>query len=272
MVQAGENVTFVDPWPEHVEHMRKHQLRVTHAMNVLSSRFPAGAAYHGRSSSAKEKPVDIAFVCMKSYDTAWATMMIPQYLSPNGYVVSLQNSMNEETIAGIVGWVKTLRLHRQLDHGRLPDPGRIHRDVGKHGAAHTVFRAGEVHGRVTPRARRSAGSSAPPTVPRSRDDLWGERWSKLVANVMGNGLSACAGLPGAVADEPIRRFGVRLEAKPSASGRRSAMRSRKCCTCHPIPSRRAGEGDDGHKERLCRQPGQGRREDLSRAAPPWVRT
>jgi len=28
MVQAGEDVTFIDPWPEHVEHMRKHGLRV----------------------------------------------------------------------------------------------------------------------------------------------------------------------------------------------------------------------------------------------------
>ena len=52
---------------------------------------------------AKEKPVDIAFVCMKSYDTAWATMLIRQYLAPDGYVVSLQNCMNEETIAGILG-------------------------------------------------------------------------------------------------------------------------------------------------------------------------
>ena len=34
MVQAGEDVTFIDPWPEHVEHMRKHGLRVTHARDV----------------------------------------------------------------------------------------------------------------------------------------------------------------------------------------------------------------------------------------------
>jgi 2-dehydropantoate 2-reductase len=45
---------------------------------------------------AKETPVDIAFVCMKSYDTAWATRLIQQYLAPDGYVVSLQNCMNEE--------------------------------------------------------------------------------------------------------------------------------------------------------------------------------
>ena len=39
---------------------------------------------------------------MKSYDTVWATQMIAQYLAPDAYVVSLQNSINEERIAGIV--------------------------------------------------------------------------------------------------------------------------------------------------------------------------
>ena len=28
------------------------------------------------------------------------------------------------------------------------------------------------------------------------ENLWGERWSKLVTNVMGNGLSACTGMIG----------------------------------------------------------------------------
>src|SRR5437016_3362814 len=98
MAQAGEDVTFIDPWPEHVEHMRKHGLRVTHAMNVPEFTVPVRALHlTDVQQLAKETPVDIAFVCMKSYDTAWATMMIRQYLSPNGYVVSLQNCMNEET-------------------------------------------------------------------------------------------------------------------------------------------------------------------------------
>ena len=30
MARAGENVTFVDPWPEHVETMRRDGLRITH--------------------------------------------------------------------------------------------------------------------------------------------------------------------------------------------------------------------------------------------------
>ena len=31
LVKAGEDLTFIDPWPSHVEHLRTHGLRVTHA-------------------------------------------------------------------------------------------------------------------------------------------------------------------------------------------------------------------------------------------------
>ena len=44
MVQAGEDVTFIDPWPEHVEHMRTHGLRVTHARRAGIHRAGARAA------------------------------------------------------------------------------------------------------------------------------------------------------------------------------------------------------------------------------------
>ena len=73
MVQAGEDVTFIDPWPEHVEHMKKHGLRVTHAMDVPEFKVDVRALHVTDAQQlAKEKPVDIAFVCMKSYDTGWA--------------------------------------------------------------------------------------------------------------------------------------------------------------------------------------------------------
>jgi hypothetical protein len=34
IVQAGEDVTFIDPGLEHVEHMREGGLRVTYAKDV----------------------------------------------------------------------------------------------------------------------------------------------------------------------------------------------------------------------------------------------
>ena len=99
MAQAGENVTFIDPWPEHVEHMRKHGLRVTHARDVPEFSVPVHALHVTDAQQlAKEAPVDIAFVCMKSYDTAWATTLIRQYLAPEGFVVSLQNCIDRKSV------------------------------------------------------------------------------------------------------------------------------------------------------------------------------
>src|SRR6202021_3467923 len=213
MVQAGEDVTFIDPWPEHVEHMKRHGLRVTHAMSVPEFTVPVRALHVTEAQQlAKEKPVDIAFVFMKSYDTAWATMLIQQYLAPDGYVVSLQNCMNEETIAGIVGWGKTLGCIASSITVNLPEPGHIHRGAGKGGAAHTVFRAGEVHGRITPRAEEICRLVGCADSAKVTCNLWGERWSKLVANAMGNGLSACTGAIGGQrgSNEPIRLCSTRL--------------------------------------------------------------
>ena len=76
-------------------------------------------------SLSKQKPVDIAFASVKSYDTEWATMLISSYLASNGYVVSLQNCINEERIAGIVGWGRTLGCVAARLAADLYEPGRI---------------------------------------------------------------------------------------------------------------------------------------------------
>lgn len=246
MVQAGEDVTFIDPWPEHVEHMRKHGLRVTHARDVAEFSVPVRALHlTDVQQLAKEPPVDIAFVCMKSYDTAWTTTLIKQYLAPDAFVVSLQNCMNEETIAGIVGWGKTLGCIASSITVNLPEPGHIHRGAGKGGAAHTVYRTGEVHGRITGRAEevcRLVGYSDSAKV---TENLWGERWSKLVANAMGNGLSAGTGLPGAeiVKSEPLRRFATRLGSEAIRVGQALGYSLEEILHLPPETIARAGEGD-----------------------------
>jgi 2-dehydropantoate 2-reductase len=194
---------------------------------------------------AKEKPVEIAFVCVKSYDTAWATTLIRQYLAPGGYVVSLQNCMNEATIAGIVGWGKTVGCIASVISVNLSEPGHVHRGAAKGGATHTVFRTGEVHGRITERAeevRRLVGHSDSAKV---TSNLWGERWSKLVANAMQNGLSACTGLPGAeiVRSEPLRRFAMRLGSEAIRVGQALGYELEEILHLPPETIARAGEGD-----------------------------
>ena len=247
MVQAGEDVTFLDPWPEHVEAMRRRGLRVTHARAVPEFSVAVRALHITDAQGlAKEKPIDIAFVCVKSYDTAWATTLISQYLAPDGFVVSLQNCMNEETIAGVVGWGKTLGCIASSITVNLPDPGHIHRGAGKHGAAHTVFRAGEVHGRVTPRAEEVCRLVAFADSAKVTSNLWGERWSKLVANAMQNGLSACTGLPGGemLKNDPIRRFSTKLGSEAIRVGQALGYELEEILHLDPETIARAGEGDE----------------------------
>jgi 2-dehydropantoate 2-reductase len=136
MAQAGEDVTFIDPWPEHVEEIKKNGLRITHHQGEepFTAR-PRALHLTEAQQLAKEAPVDIAFVCMKSYDTQWAATLIRQYLSPAGYVVSLQNCMNEATIAEVVGWGKTMGCIASNISVGLVEPGHVHRGGVKGGAA-----------------------------------------------------------------------------------------------------------------------------------------
>src|ERR1700736_4950692 len=154
MVRAGEDVTFIDMWPAHVDEMNKNGLRITHHEGEAPFTVKGRGLHLTEGQQlAKEAPVDIAFVCTKSYDTHWAALLIRQYLAPGGYVVSLQNCMNEETIAGVVGWGKTLGSIASSITVELCEPGHVRRAGGKHGEAHTVFRVGELQEIATDRAR-----------------------------------------------------------------------------------------------------------------------
>jgi 2-dehydropantoate 2-reductase len=247
LAHLGHDVTLIDPWPENVETIRSRGLELDGMTPEERFTVKKAKILHLTEVQALGKtPVDVAMVAMKSYDTAWATHLIAPYLSPQGYIVSLQNCMNEETIAGIVGWGKTLGCIASSITVNLPEPGHIHRGAGKHGAAHTVFRAGEVHGRITQRAEEICRLVGYTDSAKVTGNLWGERWSKLVANVMGNGLSACTGLPGGemLQSEPIRRFSTRLGSEAIRVGQAHGYQLEEILHLPPETIARAGEGDE----------------------------
>ncbi len=246
MAQAGEDIVFIDFWPENVETMRAKGLRISHIRDVPEFTVPVRALHvTDVQTLAKQAPIDIAFVCVKSYDTAWATTMIAQYLSPAGFVVSLQNCMNEETVAGIVGWGRTLGSIASSITVDLCEAGHVRRAAGKSGAKHTVFRVGEVHGRVTERAREVCRLVAYADSALITPNLWGERWSKLVINVMGNGLSACTGLlsEDVIADDALRHFSSRLGSEAIRVGQALGYQLEEILHLAPETIARAGEGD-----------------------------
>jgi 2-dehydropantoate 2-reductase len=246
MAQAGEDVTFIDPWPAHVETMQRDGLRISHIRDVPEFTAKVRALHVTDAQHlAKEQPIDIAFVCMKSYDTEWAATLISQYLAPGGFIVSLQNCMNEETIAGVVGWGKTVGCIASSITVDLCEPGHVRRAAGKSGTRHTVFRTGEVHGRVTDRVKEIARLVGLADSAMVTENLWGERWSKLVTNVMGNGLSACTGMIGKemIQNDAIRHFSARLGSEAIRVGQALGYELEEISHLDPEIIARAGEGD-----------------------------
>jgi 2-dehydropantoate 2-reductase len=182
---------LIDPWPEHVDVMRTRGLELYGLSDDERCTVRARAMHLTEVQSlSKQAPIDIAFVSVKSYDTEWATMLIRQYLAPGGYVVSLQNCINEERIAAIVGWGRTVGMIAARLAVDLYKPGHIRRSVPKGGDAHTVFRVGEVHGRITRRVEHLTEMIAAIDSVKVTTNLWDEGWSKLCVNGMRNGVSA----------------------------------------------------------------------------------
>ena len=157
LAHSGFDVILIDPWPEHVETIRRDGLAIE---GVTQEEFicakPKTMHLTEVQDLAKQKPIDIAMVAVKSYDTEWATALIAQYLAPDGYVVSLQNCMNEERIAGIVGSDKTVGVIPALLGAELYAPGRVRRTGAKGASPYEVYRAGELHGRITKRIEELA--------------------------------------------------------------------------------------------------------------------
>jgi 2-dehydropantoate 2-reductase len=245
MTRAGHDVTLVDAWPEHVEYMREHGIQIAGMTPEEKFSIPVKALHiTDVQRFARERPIDIAFVCVKSYDTEWATQMIKPYLAPDGFVVSLQNCINEERIAAIVGWGKTLGCIASLVAAELTHAGHIQRTVPMGGDKHIVYRVGEVHGRVTPRALEVAELLRSADSAKVTTNLWGERWSKLVVNSMRNGLSAASGLSGNQRDleEAPRWLSIRLGSEAVRVGQALGYQLERMLGMDPETLGRAGEG------------------------------
>lgn len=245
MTRAGHDVTLIDAWPEHVEYMRSHGLQLS-GLTEAERHSVRVNAWHvcDVQNLTQQEPVDIAFICVKSYDTEWATHLIKPYLAPDAFVVSLQNCINEERIAAIVGWGKTLGCIASLVAAELYQPGHVKRTVPIGGDKHTVFRVGEPHGRVTRRAEEVAELLRSADSAKVTTNLWGERWSKLVVNSMRNGLSAASGLNGNQRDlaEGPRWLSVRLGSEAVRVGQALGYQLERMLGMEAETLARAGEG------------------------------
>ena len=188
LTREGEDVLLIDQWPEHVATMQQKGLRVTGTDGEFT--VPVKAMHLHEAQSIHER-FDIAFVSVKSYDTEWATHFIKRYVKPTGLVISAQNGMNDELIASIVGYEREMGCVVSHIRVHLTEPGHIVRGSAPgRGSGHTIFRVGELHGRITPRAQEVGELLEKVDSTIVTSNLWGERWSKLSVNCMANPVTA----------------------------------------------------------------------------------
>ncbi len=190
--EAGYDVTLVDVSAEHVEAIRERGLRITGARGDRT--------FHPRVILAEELrgPLGPTFLCVKGHFTEAAVRDLEPLLAPDGYILSLQNGLNEALIAEHVGRERTVGafVHFGAD---LLEPGVI-----QLGYEETI-QVGELDGRITSRveALRAALGHAMPT--KVTGNIWGFLWGKLVFGATGFVVS-CVDAPVAeVIDDPLGR-------------------------------------------------------------------
>src|SRR4029453_7705382 len=90
--------------------------------------------------------------------------------------------------------------------------GHVMRTRQAGGSTYTIFRVGEVHGRITPRIQDIVRMLSVIDSAKAPTNLWGGRWGKLTQNSMGNGISACTGMNSRAMTEweTSRRLSIRL--------------------------------------------------------------
>ncbi|MEO7729241.1 MAG: 2-dehydropantoate 2-reductase [Burkholderiales bacterium] len=212
MARAGHDVTLIDPWASHVAQIKSRGLQLGGTQGEHTVRVKALDLAAVQSLAPA---VDIAFICMKLYDTDWAAALITPYLAPGGIVVTMQNGLVEEQVARIAGWGRTLGCIASTISVEAVAPGHIVRTQMPGGDTYTVFRVGELNGLATPRAQRVAELLRAVDSAKVTANLWGERWSKLTANTMTTGLCGASGLDlnEVVSYEPARRLQIQLAAE-----------------------------------------------------------
>ncbi len=243
----GEDVTLIDFWPEHIDTIRAKGLDLDGVTDPEKFVVKTAKTLHYKDldTLAGQPPFDIVFISVKSYDTERVTRAIAPYLAKDGFAVSLQNCWNEDTIAGVLGAERVVGTIASVISVELYAPGRIRRMAEKGGDKHTVFRVGEIHGRITDRVTELVKMFSLIDSAKATTNLQGERWTKLTQNGMSNGICAATGLTGHACDtnDAIRRFAIQVAGESIRVGKALGLKLEKMGKLMPEQLEKASAGD-----------------------------
>lgn len=233
LTDSGQEVTLIDAWQENVEAIRSKGLRLSGTQGSRTVQVEALGISDVQSLT--RRPIDVALLAVKSYDTAWMTALIKDYLAPAGFIVSMQNGMNEDVIASVVGWGRVVGCVLNTIGVEMTAPGEVMRWMEPAGPGYHVFRIGEIHGRSTPRVKAIAEVLAAVDNATVTQNLWGERWSKLANNAMASGIGAIAdvGIKEMYSDPNLLRLSIRSVVETIRVGHGMGLKLEKICGIEP---------------------------------------
>jgi 2-dehydropantoate 2-reductase len=164
LMRAGQGVTFVESNRAHVAAIRTNGLRLSGALEAVvwpQVMLPEEAG-----------PLRQVLLAVKARHTEDALKTIAPLLHADGYIVSLQNGLEEYKIARAVGAERTIGAFLTFG-GHYREPGHV--VYGGPGS----FRSGELDGRTTPRleALRHALAALQPVE--ITDNIFGCLWAKM---------------------------------------------------------------------------------------------
>jgi len=167
LIRAGHDVTLVDRAADHVAALNQQGLTI----NGPLAEFTVPA----RAFTLETLTGEFATIllCVKAQDTESATHALLPHLSADGYVVSVQNGLNELVIGKIIGRTRTIGAFVNFGADYL-EPGVIHY------AGRGAVVLGELDGKSTPRLTElhrvflDFDANAITTA-----NIWGYLWGKM---------------------------------------------------------------------------------------------
>jgi 2-dehydropantoate 2-reductase len=187
LTQGGYDVTIVDQWPAQVEALQNSGVRVQ--MTDREVHVPVRALHLCDLASANVG-FDIVFLAVKSNDHRWLAEFIKPYLKSEGVLVATQNGMNDDSIASIVGRSRTVGCVLELS-AEIFTPGLVKRNTTR---TTTWFAVGELDGFYTPRVKEIESILSKVGRVEVTNNIYGAKWTKLIANTMTMGPFGLLGL------------------------------------------------------------------------------
>jgi len=187
LTHAGHDITVIDQWPAQVEALKATGLHIR--MKDGDVRVPI-RALHLCELASLHLEFDIVLLAVKSYDCRWLAEFIKPYLKSDGVLVGVMNGMNDDALAAIVGRNRTVGCVVELS-AEIFTPGLVQRNTTHQG---TWFSVGELDGYYTERVKEIQSIMSHVGRCDVTNNIYGAKWTKLIANTMTMGPHGLLGL------------------------------------------------------------------------------